>query len=173
MNKIISSTEKAKTAINLIDGIEALSGEDRRYISSIIKEVRDYQGEIGRIQEKYNAQEYCSDCEGGCCVITVELENIKMIDYFVLLFDKTEKYREMIIKTLDDYTFPDCHFKKEDGCILPSNSRPLVCKPFFCGRNEMLSRILEKEYKPKLQKKITRLENAIQEMGFDYDCNMI
>ena len=33
MNNVIPSIEKAKTAINLIGGIEALAGEDRRYIS--------------------------------------------------------------------------------------------------------------------------------------------
>ena len=170
MNNIIPSIEKAKTAINLMGGIEVLTGEDRRYISSLVEEIRIYQDEIGKMQERYNAQEYCSECEGTCCFITVEHE-IDVIDYFVLLFNRAEEYRRMIIDMLSDYTFPECHFKKEEGCILPDNSRPFICKSFFCEMNEALSRIFEEQYKPELQKKMTRLEKVIQEMGFNLYSN--
>lgn len=166
MTEYKHSIEKCEAALNVVNAIEALTGEDRIYISSLVQDVKVYQEVIGKLQEEYKLQEICTECEGGCCVVTVE-DRIDEIDYFIMLFDATNEHREMIVRMLNEYNFLECHFKNAQGCILPENTRPVVCKPFFCGENEDLNKILENVYKPELVKKSINLQKVLREMGFE------
>ena len=161
---------KAEKARKVID---ELSDAQRSEISPYVDRIIEIQKHISRIQDVHNADNICAACEGGCCIATLE-NRFDEVDYFVMFFKATESFRNKIIEKLIEWgNYPYCGFLTNEGCMIPENTRPPVCKSYFCDEDPELKEIMKGSMRIGLYEEYHRLSKILKEMGFDVGCNHI
>ncbi|MGD0153554.1 MAG: hypothetical protein ABSC17_07310 [Thermacetogeniaceae bacterium] len=85
---------------------------------------------------EYRDDDLCADCGGKCCMIYVPSRNMKR-----QRLHEDEKhlyggghYLEYGVEPLSEKIHPHaCDYLGMNGCIIPWERRPSICKSFRCG----------------------------------------
>jgi len=131
---------QAKNAREICD---ELTDEKREELKGIAEKIIELQGEITNAIKVHGIDKICGGlCKGECCAQKHE-KNIFDEYYFVMaLVAFSDNVRQEVMETAECLNFsPRCIYIGEDGCRIAEDSRPHLCKIWFCGSDRKMIEI--------------------------------
>ncbi|MBN2087861.1 hypothetical protein JW758_05960 [Candidatus Peregrinibacteria bacterium] len=164
MENLKTSKAKAENANRILNALTELEKEE---ISTLLNEIKSMHGYANELLKQKEAGKICRDCEGECCKRTVEEEMVYEIDYFLAFTEMAEEERAKVIEALEiDGGILKCRLSSNNGCLLPENARPVVCKAYFCEKSEILEDELIRLMIPVISKYL-QLQFMLKTMGHE------
>jgi hypothetical protein len=158
-----AEAHKALEAHNL------LAEGDRQTINPLVEDIKRYRQRIQRRGEKFNADQICKECGGGCCGREIERE-FSAMDFFYMFYVTSVEQREEIWQMLNlpDEAGGSCRFKGKHACILPKEAVPNLCHAFYCEDIPVIGETKADDLRnKKIKRKLEKLQSMIKKIGFD------
>jgi hypothetical protein len=151
--------------------IRSLTDEQREELSFFVQDIRESQANISSMADSFQAKQKCAECNGACCIVTIE-DEIEEVDYSVMIMGAAPEQRAKIQDCLDKDNYPYCCFKDKEGCVIPGDIRPAVCKSFYCADVPELKKIMDMR-RISVYEQYLLVHKKIKEMGSDIGCDHI
>ena len=117
-----------------------LTDEQRDKLKEVASRIMVLQSEITEAIKVNGIDKICGEvCRGECCSQKHE-QNIFDVNYFIMaLVAFSTEVRQEIMETAECLNLsPRCMYLGEEGCRIGDDSRPFLCKIWFCGSDRKM-----------------------------------
>jgi len=159
MNKIFQKAQTAELAL------ESLTQDERRELVPFIEEIKAVQRDIDALLIQFDVADKCRNCLIGCCTPGIE-EFLTEYYFFFLFYQLSDEAKYDIWRILQKTNGTEfCRFLAKNGCIIPTDARPYICKSFLCRSFGPVQKLGD-AYSEKFDDAIYRFEMKLSAMGY-------